>query len=162
MKIHYQNRWWPNSPGPLMDDWKVTDDSSVNFHDVFFFIFCQIIAKNEEKHVMEIYGWVVHNFPVIRKWTRGIRPKTLSPPPLSTPLLPLPLPPQPPPCEETELLLCLLGCAASWFSWSSLVISSMALFPRQMRFCLVGAILSWLLWLHNLEIWKLIFKHDDY
>ena len=24
------------------------DDSSVNFHDVFFFIFCQIIAKNEE------------------------------------------------------------------------------------------------------------------
>ena len=46
----------PNSPGPLMDDWKVTDDSSVNFHDMFFFIFCQIIAKNEEKHVMEIYG----------------------------------------------------------------------------------------------------------
>ena len=45
-----------NSPGPLTDDWKVTDDSSVNFHDVFFFIFCQIIAKNEEKHVMEIYG----------------------------------------------------------------------------------------------------------
>ena len=44
----------PNSPGPLMDDWKVTDDSSVNFHDVFFFIFCQIIAKNEEKHVLEI------------------------------------------------------------------------------------------------------------
>ena len=46
----------PNSPGPLTDDWKVTDDSSVNFHDVFYFIFCQIIAKNEEKHVMEIYG----------------------------------------------------------------------------------------------------------
>ena len=46
----------PNSPGPITDDWKVTDDSSVNFHDVFFFIFCQIIAKNEEKHVMEIYG----------------------------------------------------------------------------------------------------------
>ena len=46
----------PNSPAPLTDDWKVTDDSSVNFHDVFFFIFCQIIAKNEEKHVMEIYG----------------------------------------------------------------------------------------------------------
>ena len=46
----------PNSPGPLTDDWKVMDDSSVNFHDVFFFIFCQIIAKNEEKHVMEIYG----------------------------------------------------------------------------------------------------------
>ena len=45
----------PNSPGPLMDDWKVMDNSSVNFHDVFFFIFCQIIAKNEEKHVMEIY-----------------------------------------------------------------------------------------------------------
>ena len=37
-----------NSPAPLMDDWKVTDNSSVNFHDVFFFIFCQIIAKNEE------------------------------------------------------------------------------------------------------------------
>ena len=46
----------PNSPGPLANDWKVTDDSSINFHDVFFFIFCQIIAKNEEKHVMEIYG----------------------------------------------------------------------------------------------------------
>ena len=47
---------WPNSPGPLSDDWKVTDDSFVNFHDVFFFIFCQIIAKNEEKHIMKIYG----------------------------------------------------------------------------------------------------------
>ena len=46
----------PNSPAPLTDNWKVTDDLSVNFHDVFFFIFCQIIAKNEEKHVMEIYG----------------------------------------------------------------------------------------------------------
>ena len=46
----------PNSPAPLTDNWKVMDDSSVNFHDVFFFIFCQIIAKNEEKHVMEIYG----------------------------------------------------------------------------------------------------------
>ena len=46
----------PNSPGTLTDNWKVMDDSSVNFHDVFFFIFCQIIAKNEEKHVMEIYG----------------------------------------------------------------------------------------------------------
>ena len=45
-----------NSPGPLTDDWKVMDDSSVNFHDVFFFIFCQIIAKNEEKHIMEMYG----------------------------------------------------------------------------------------------------------
>ena len=45
-----------NSPTPLTDDWKVTDNSSVNFHDVFFFIFGQIIAKNEEKHVMEIYG----------------------------------------------------------------------------------------------------------
>ena len=42
------HRPWPNSPAPLTDDWKVTDDSSVNFHDVFFFIFCQIIAKNEE------------------------------------------------------------------------------------------------------------------
>ena len=46
----------PNSPGPLTDNWKVTDDSSVNFHDMFFFIFCQIIAKNEEKPVIEIYG----------------------------------------------------------------------------------------------------------
>ena len=46
----------PNSPTPLTDNWKVTDNSSVNFHDVFFFIFCQIIAKNEEKLVMEIYG----------------------------------------------------------------------------------------------------------
>ena len=46
----------PNSPGPLTDDWKVTDDSSVNFHGMFFFIFCQIIAINEEKHIMEIYG----------------------------------------------------------------------------------------------------------
>ena len=58
--IHSNNlsisRLRPDSPGPLTDDWKVTDDSSVNFHDVFFFIFCQIIAKNEEKHVMEIYG----------------------------------------------------------------------------------------------------------
>ena len=35
----------PNSPGPLTDDWKVTDNSSVNFHDVFFFIFGQIMAK---------------------------------------------------------------------------------------------------------------------
>ena len=25
---------------------------------------------------MEIYGWVVHNFPVIRKWSRWIRPKS--------------------------------------------------------------------------------------
>ena len=47
---------WSNSPGPLMDDWKVMDNLSVNFHDVFFFIFCQIIAKNEEKYIMEIYG----------------------------------------------------------------------------------------------------------
>ena len=46
----------PNSPGPLTDDWKVTDDKSVNFHDVFFFIFCQIISKKEDKHIMEIYG----------------------------------------------------------------------------------------------------------
>ena len=46
----------PNSPAPLTDDWKVTDNSSVNFHDMFFFIFCQIMAKNEEKHVKLIYG----------------------------------------------------------------------------------------------------------
>ena len=45
----------PNSPDPLMDDWKVTDNSSINFHDVFFFIFCYNLAKNEEKHIMEIY-----------------------------------------------------------------------------------------------------------
>ena len=42
-----------NSLAPLTDDWKVMDNSSVNFHDVFFFILCQIIAKNEEKHVIE-------------------------------------------------------------------------------------------------------------
>ena len=57
---------------------KVTDDSSVNFHDVFYFLFCQIIAKNEEKHVMEIYGWVVRNSPVVCKWTRWIRQKTIT------------------------------------------------------------------------------------
>ena len=28
-----------NSPGPLTDDWKVTDDSSVNFHEGFFLHF---------------------------------------------------------------------------------------------------------------------------
>ena len=36
----------PNSPGPLTDDWKVMDDSSVNFHAVFFFIFWQKMKKN--------------------------------------------------------------------------------------------------------------------
>ena len=45
---------WPNSPSPLTDDWKVKDTSSVNFLDVFFFIFCYNLAKNEEKHIMEI------------------------------------------------------------------------------------------------------------
>ena len=50
------NTIWPNSPGSLTDNWKVMDDSSVNFHDAFLFIFCQMIAKNEEKHIMEIYG----------------------------------------------------------------------------------------------------------
>ena len=45
-----ETRLWPNSPGPLTDDWKVTDKSSVNFHDVFFFIFCQIIAKKKKKN----------------------------------------------------------------------------------------------------------------
>ena len=74
-KKYYNNSVRPNSPAPLTDNWKVTDDSSVNFHDMFFFIFCQIIAKNEEKHIMEIYGWIVRNFPVVRKWTRWIRPK---------------------------------------------------------------------------------------
>ena len=47
---------WPNSPSPLTDDWKVTDNSSINFHDVFFFIFCYNLAKNKEKHGMKIYG----------------------------------------------------------------------------------------------------------
>ena len=60
-----------NSPAPL------TDDSSVNFHDVFFFIFCYNLSKNEEKHVIEIYEWVVRNFPVICKWTRWIWPKSV-------------------------------------------------------------------------------------
>ena len=60
----------PNSPTPL------TDDSSENFHDVFYFIFSYNLAKNEEKHVMEIYGWGVRNFPVVRKWSRWIRPMT--------------------------------------------------------------------------------------
>ena len=50
------SRLRPNSPASLTDNWKVTDNSSVNFHEVFFFIFCQIIAKNEEKHIMEFYG----------------------------------------------------------------------------------------------------------
>ena len=39
----------PNSPGPLTDDWKVTDDSSVNFHDKFFLHFLLKFRKNEEK-----------------------------------------------------------------------------------------------------------------
>ena len=39
-----------------------------------FLNFCEIIAKNEEKHVMEIYRWVIRNFPVVRKWTRWIWP----------------------------------------------------------------------------------------
>ena len=29
----------------------------------------------KKKLVMEIYGWVIPNFPVVRKWTRLIRPK---------------------------------------------------------------------------------------
>ena len=66
----------PNSPAPLTDDWKVMDNSSINFHDVLFFIFCYNLAKNEEKHIMEIYRWVVRNFPVVHKWTRWIRPLT--------------------------------------------------------------------------------------
>ena len=55
-KIIVTRQLGPNSPDPLTDDWKVMDDSSINFHDVFFFIFCYNLAKNEEKHVMEIYG----------------------------------------------------------------------------------------------------------
>ena len=35
----------PNSPGPLTDDWKVKEDSSIKFHDVFFFIFAIIWQK---------------------------------------------------------------------------------------------------------------------
>ena len=35
----------PNSPGPHTHDWKVTENSSVNLHDMY-----------EEKHLMEIYG----------------------------------------------------------------------------------------------------------
>ena len=46
----------PNSPGPLTDDWKVMDDSSKNFMTSFFFIFCSILAENEEKTCHEIYG----------------------------------------------------------------------------------------------------------
>ena len=45
-----------NSPAPFIDDWKVMGNSSVNFLDMIFFIFCNNLAKNEEKHVMEIYG----------------------------------------------------------------------------------------------------------
>ena len=75
--IYYVHTYRPNSPGLLTDNWKVTDDSSVNFHDVFFFIFCYNLSKNEEKHIMEIYGWVVCNFPVVRKWTRWIQPLCL-------------------------------------------------------------------------------------
>ena len=56
LKEIHANFLRPNSPAPLTDDWKVTDNSSVNFHDVFFFIFCYNLAKNEEKHIMEIYG----------------------------------------------------------------------------------------------------------
>ena len=55
-RIKTYNTSRANSPTPLTDEWKVMDDSSVNFHDMFFFIFNQIIAKNEEKHIMEIYG----------------------------------------------------------------------------------------------------------
>ena len=57
----------------LMDDWKVTDDSSINFHDMFFFIFSQIIAKNEAQHTME-NNWptkVRAMRPAINEW----RPK---------------------------------------------------------------------------------------
>ena len=43
----------------------------------FSSFFCQIMAKNEEKPIMEIYGWVIHNFPVVCKWTRWIRPMTI-------------------------------------------------------------------------------------
>ena len=58
-----------DSPGPL------TDDSSVNFMTSFFFIFCWILAENEEKTCHEIYGWFIRNFSVVCKWnSRGIQP----------------------------------------------------------------------------------------
>ena len=46
---------WPNSPGPLTDDWKVTDNSSVNFDDKFFLHFLLKFSENEEKTCHEIY-----------------------------------------------------------------------------------------------------------
>ena len=36
---------WPNSTGPLTDDWKVMDNSSVNFHDMFSSFFAIIWQK---------------------------------------------------------------------------------------------------------------------
>ena len=35
----------PNSPGPLANDWKVTDDSSINFHEKFFLNFLLNLSK---------------------------------------------------------------------------------------------------------------------
>ena len=40
----------PKSPAPLMDNWKVTDNSCVNFNDVFFFIFAIIWQKRKKTH----------------------------------------------------------------------------------------------------------------
>ena len=39
----------PKSPGPLMDDWKVMDDSSVNFHDKFFLHFLLKFSRKWRK-----------------------------------------------------------------------------------------------------------------
>ena len=47
LKICYR----PNSPGPLMDYWKVTDDSSVNFHDKFFLHFMLKFSRKWRKNL---------------------------------------------------------------------------------------------------------------
>ena len=39
----------PNSSGPLTNDWKVTDNSSINFHDMFFSFFAIIWQKMKKK-----------------------------------------------------------------------------------------------------------------
>ena len=46
----------PNSPGPLRIRKYLMDDSSVNFHNKFVFIFAKIQQKMKKKLVMEIYG----------------------------------------------------------------------------------------------------------
>ena len=58
MNDDYQvsTRLRPNSPGPLMDDWKVTDDSSVNFMTSFSSFSAKIQQKMKKKTCHEIYG----------------------------------------------------------------------------------------------------------